>query len=152
MNRMSIALACVCLSSCINEDLRLYETELRASLVYPLPAGEAATLRVEVHHAEARGSHPHPLGLIESFSLEPEPGELAPESFERSVLVPIEAGEGLVVYAWLDLDGDGELCGLDGAGVDEPAGLVELGEFPTHELDFELTLDASCVGPEGLYP
>lgn len=152
MNRMLIALACVCMSSCINEDLRLYETQLRASLVYALPASEASTLHVEVHHAQKLSSHPHPLGLIEAFTLEPEQGELAPASFERSVLVPVEEGEGLVVYAWLDLDGDGELCGLDGDGADEPAGLLELGEFPAHELDFELALDASCVGPEGLYP
>ena len=139
-----LLLACA-LASCINDDLYLYEVELEGSVAAPdpLPAGE---LHVEVHHATSTGPISHPLGVIDEFVVD-QPSA----SFERTVLVPREAGEGLVVYAWLDLDGDGELCALGGSA-DEPAGLLELDAFPEHALSFALELDASCLGPERLYP
>jgi len=136
-------------SACINEDLYLYETELRGTVSAPMGLTPDAELHVEVHHASfGTGATAHPLGLIETFVVEPD----ADGNFERSVLVPSERGEGLVVYAWLDLDGDGVLCGLDGDGQPEPAGLVELDGFPAHELSFALALDDSCAGPEALFP
>jgi hypothetical protein len=146
MRRLMVLAAVLGLSGCINEDLRLYEVELRGSFVDELDAG-AARVFVEVHHAESgSGEFVRPLGLIERFELDA--GE---RMFEESVLVPVEEGEGLVVYAWLDLDGDGVLCSIDG-NRDEPAGLVELGEFPAHAITFELVLDSPCKGPELLWP
>jgi hypothetical protein len=87
------------------------------------------------------GELEHPLGLIDQLELEPGAREL-----DHTLLVPRDEGEGLVVYAWLDRDGDGILCGLDG-DVAEPAGAVLL-DYPPYALEFEITLAQPCVGPE----
>ena len=99
------------------------------------------------HHAESgAGRFTHPLGEFAAF---PELGEPGAE-LRVTARAPVDEGEGLVVYAWLDVDGDGILCA---PGVtDEPAGLVEVDLFPAHALSFTLTLTATCSGPEALYP
>ncbi len=85
-----------------------------------------------------------PLYAIDSLDI------AGPGGFAHTLDYPSAEGEGLVVYAWQDLDGDGELCAPGAA--DEPAGLVELADFPSHELYVELTLDTPCEGPEGMFP
>ncbi len=133
--------------ACINEDVRLYELELRGQVTVAdgLPASGRLTL--ELHHAEGgTGMFVHPLGLIAEFADVAAPGE----PIELSARVPIDEGTGLVVYAWLDVDGDGVLCAPGVTG--EPAGLVELGALDSHELEFSLELTTPCVGPEALYP
>lgn len=133
--------------ACINEDTRLYELELRGRVTVGdgLPTGGA--LQLELHHAEGgTGRFVHPLGAFAEFADVGAPGdELAVDA-----RVPIDEGSGLVVYAWLDVDGDGILCA---PGVsDEPAGLALLADFPEHTLEFSLSLATPCVGPEALYP
>ncbi|MBK8181001.1 MAG: hypothetical protein IPK67_19360 [Planctomycetes bacterium] len=46
----------------------------------------------------------HPLGPIETFTVE------GPGPYDWTLLYPEEEGDGLVVYAWMDGDGDGVLC------------------------------------------
>ncbi len=134
------------LLGCINDDLRLYEVALTGEIT-SVAAGQGGVVHVEVHHASAgTGQLERPLGLIDRFELAD--GE---RSVDTELLVPIDEGQGLVVYAWLDLDGDGVLCSLAG-NRDEPAGAIELGEFPAHAIDFELELDTACVGPELAWP
>jgi len=131
------------LAGCINEDVRLYEVELTGEAV--APAGSEGRVFLELHHA-SRGSGPlaTPLGRFDATELE------APGPVEWTTLVPIDDGEGLVLYGWLDVDGDGTLCGLDAAP--EPAGLIALRDFPAHALTFTLTLTTPCAGPSALYP
>ncbi len=148
-NTFGLAVGLLLATSCINNDVVLFETELVASVGYLQAFDQPATLHIEVHHAEFGGPVPHALGLIASFEVEGE--TRAPDSWRETILVPTEEGEGLVVYAWLDLDNDGVLCGLNGAG-NEPVGLIKLAEFPSHNLEFELLLDGVCLGPERLYP
>jgi hypothetical protein len=140
MKRLLLVLG-LALPGCINDDVVLDEIELRGTFVVA-PLDAAGTLHVELHHAmSGSGELEHPLGLIEELTLEPGAREL-----DHMVLVPRDEGEGLVVYAWLDRDGDGILCGLDG-DVEEPAGAVVL-DYPPYAIEFELVLDQVCAGPE----
>lgn len=136
-----------CAGGCVNEDVRLYELELRGEVTVADGLPSAGRLQIELHHAEGgTGKFTHPLGLFAGFA---DVGA-ANEAVTLETLVPIDEGTGLVVYAWLDVDGDGILCapGVD----DEPAGLVRLADFPAHALEFSLALGTPCVGPEALYP
>ena len=132
---------------CINRDVTLHELVLvgEVGVAAGLPA--AGQLQIELHHAESgAGMFVHPLGLIADFPDAGVPGT----ALDLDALVPIDAGTGLLIYAWLDVDGDGVLCapGVD----DEPAGLARIDGFPAHALEFSLVLDTPCVGPEALYP
>ena len=73
-----------------------------------------------------------------------------PGPFSTSLDYRPHLGEGLLVYGWQDLDGDEVLCALGVEG--EPAGLVEVADFPAHTVTLTLDLAASCEGPEGLFP
>lgn len=143
MKRLALLLG-FALPACINEDRVLYEVALTGTFEVAEAGG---TIHVELHHAvSGEGLLEHPLGLIERVELEPGAREL-----ELDLLVPRDEGEGLVVYAWLDRDGDGILCGLAGE-TDEPAGAIELDAYPAHAIAFELVLDQPCVGPELALP
>ncbi|MGB1016880.1 MAG: hypothetical protein ACPG4T_22260, partial [Nannocystaceae bacterium] len=87
-----------------------------------------------------------------AFTVDPiESRELgAVGSVEEVFLIPIDEREGLLVYAWLDIDGDGVLCAVDGAT--EPTAIVEVDDFSDLEVSFSLTLDQACAGAEALYP
>jgi hypothetical protein len=143
MKRLALLPLALTLSACINDDLVLDEIELRGSIVVePDMSDMGGTIHLEFHHAfSGSGELEHPLGLIERSELEPGAREL-----DHTLLVPRDEGEGLVVYAWLDRDGDGILCGLEGDAA-EPAGAITL-DYPPYTLEFELTLDQPCAGPE----
>lgn len=133
--------------ACINDDVRLYELALRGQVEVADGLPTTGRLQIELHHAEGgAGMFAHPLGLFAEFADAGAPGD----ELELAARVPIDEGSGLVVYAWLDVDGDGILCA---PGVtDEPAGLAPIAGFPAHALEFSLVLAAPCVGPEALYP
>lgn len=131
-------------AGCVNGDVHLYEVRARGRAT--VAAGQAGKLRLELHVARFKGpgALAHPLGVF----AERTPASLDP--IDETVLYPSDTGEGLVIYGWLDRDGDGILCA---PGVrDEPAGIVEVKTFPAHEVDFTLPLDRDCAGPEALYP
>lgn len=147
MTRLPIALAALLLAGCINDDLTLYEFELRGTVTVAAGLPNTGALQLELHHAESgTGRFTYPLGQFAAF---PEVGSPGAE-LTVTARAPVDEGHGLVVYAWLDVDGDGILCAPGVA--DEPAGLVELDDFPAHTLRFTLTLAAPCSGPEALYP
>jgi len=80
-----------------------------------------------------------PMLWVADFSL-PSPGTLS-----LTVLVP-DVGEGLAVYAWQDLDGDGLLCAPDGDT--EPTGASFSDDFPGTAATLDVALSAPCLGPE----
>ena len=101
-----------------------------------------APVLAEVHQAwRGEGLLQHPGGLLEALPVEDD------GTFSAEVLVPVEEGEGLAVYAWQDLDGDGLLCAPGQA--EELAGAAAI-----ETLDFTLTLDVTlttpCTGAEVL--
>lgn len=129
------------LAGCINEDRRLYEVELRGEVTVA-DGPDVGTVHLELHHAfTGEGPLRTPLGRIDVTELD------GPGAAEWTTLVPLGEGEGLVLYGWLDRDGDGVLCGLGAAP--EPAGLVTL-EFPAHTIAFDLVLDSDCAGSSAL--
>ena len=144
--------AVMMLATCINEDRRLYEVVLDGTVTVTGGA-TTGTVHLELHHArQGNGPLETPLGLIAETTVDA-PGAVewtALVPVEWTALVPIDEGQGLVVYGWLDVDGDGLLCGLDASP--EPAGVIEVAGFPAHALTFALVLDTSCAGPWTLYP
>lgn len=135
--------------ACVNEDVHLFEVELAGRIATEDVALDGqGTVHLELHHGYVgEGELRRPLGLIETWALDSQVRE-----FEDVVLVSTDGGaEGLVVYGWLDLDGDGVLCNV-GAMEEEPAGVVVLGDYPAHEIEFELELSVPCRGIEPLFP
>jgi hypothetical protein len=89
------------------------------------------------------GTLRHPLEAITQFK--------APlGAFEQTIDYPVNDGEGLVVYGWLDVDGDGVHC--TPSVRNEPAGLVAVQGFPADVVSVSLDLITPCVGPEFFYP
>ena len=140
---------CAATGACVNEDVHLYEVELAGRIATEDPAldGEG-DVYLELHHGYVgEGELRRPLGLIESWQLDPEEREL-----DDVVLVSTDGGaEGLVLYGWLDLDGDGILCAA-GTVIEEPAGVVVLSDYPAHVISFDLQLSSPCRGVEPLFP
>lgn len=147
MHRIALTTLMLALTGCINDDLTLYEFALRGTVTVAAGLPTTGPLNLELHHAQSgTGRFTYPLGQFAAF---PDIGKPGAE-LDLTARAPIDEGEGLVVYAWLDVDGDGILCA---PGVtDEPAGLIEVDEFPAHALRFTLTLTSPCSGPEALYP
>ena len=129
-------------TGCINERAE-YD---RVSLDVALEAadGVSAPAYVVVHHAwYGEGVVRHPLGPIEAFEV------AAGERLRVSVDVPRGKGEGLVIYAWQDRDGDGVLCAPGQR--EEPAGVLVFEAF-LYELTGRLEMSQACLGAERLYP
>lgn len=144
------ALALVSLASgCINDDVLLYEVSVSGQASAPSLPAATGTLHLEFHHQvrAGRDALSHPLGLIAERTRPP--GAL-PIAFNETLLYPTASGDGLVVYGWLDLDGDGILCAP--GQTSEPSGIVAPPDFPRHQLDAPLSLSSLCAGPERLYP
>lgn len=140
------AVLALALSGCINAETRLYEVELDGVVAVPPGVESAGAVHLEFHVAQTsgRGALAHPLGKFDAHTLP------AVGSLRETILYPLDEGSGLVVYGFLDRDGDGMLCAP--GQTDEPAGLVEIDGFPAHFLSFSLLLDDACAGPETLYP
>lgn len=128
-----------------NVTTELYEVTLEGSIQNDGSPSVPGAVTVALFHASSgEGDLAHPLELIERFELD------GPGDFSHVFLYPLEVGEGLVVYAWQDLDGDGILC-APGQTL-EVAGLVEVNPFPAHSVLISLSLGSPCAGPESLYP
>lgn len=90
-----------------------------------------------------QGALRHPLQPIGTFTT-------APGRYAHRFDYPEDGGEGLVVYAWADLDGDGVLC-TPSYRLD-PAGLVEVDGFPADRVAADVVLTEPCRGPDWFYP
>jgi hypothetical protein len=141
--------AALMLGGCVNQDLRFYEVELEGTVVSVDPQLDGlGEVHLELHHERVgQGMFERPLGLVDAWTL-----PIGEREFAATSLVSQDDGAaGLVVYGWLDLDGDGVLCSIDGDR-SEPAGIVNLDEYPSHAIRFTLELSEPCKGPEALFP
>ncbi len=120
--------------------------ELKISGTVQLPEGvtPAGELHVFAYHAwTGVGNLRHPLHFLGEFT--------APVGdFSGTISYPAGAGEGLVVYAWTDVDGDGVLCTPQNDT--ELAGLAEVTEFPADAVSVQLSLDANCKSANWFFP
>ena len=118
--------------------------ELTGDIRIPAVAASAGKVYVGLYHAwSLQGELRHPLQLIETF-------EAAPGAFTHRFNYPVAGGEGLVVYAWVDLDGDTVLCTPTGRA--DLAGLAEVKKFPADKVSVDLDLTEPCRGPDWFYP
>ena len=118
--------------------------EIAGEIRVPDTAAPGSRVYVNLYHAwSLQGELRHPLQLIESF-------ETAPGAFTHRFAYPPAGGEGLIVYAWVDLDGDAVLC-TPGERRDL-AGLTEVTGFPADKVNVTLDLTEPCRGPDWFYP
>ncbi len=129
----------MCLS-CVNSTTDLYRIDLTGDI----ETSAEGAIHITLHHAwRGRGLTRHPLGPLETWSIP------RAEPWARVFEYPVAQGDGLVVYIWQDLDGDGVLC-APGAGP-EPSGLVSF-EALEHDMHADVALTSMCLGAERLYP
>ena len=105
---------------------------------------EGKTFHVSIFHAQSGiGFQQHPLYEIESFTTQS-------PNFEHSFLYSSEGNTGLVVYAWLDNDGDGINCTVSSRN--DVAGADVNEDFPNSKKNYSIELTNQCVGPDWFYP
>ena len=149
MNAALNGVAALCLVSglvagCTESAPQLREVRISGTASLPDGTVPPGTLHVHAYHAwSGEGELRHPLEELGGFAAQP--GE-----FSGTVSYPAGAGEGLVVWAWLDVDGDGVHC--TPANRAEPAGVVTVQEFPVDEVQVSLTLDADCKAAYWFFP
>ena len=118
--------------------------ELAVAVAAPEEMDPGATVHLSVHHAwTGTGELRYPLEIVKSWET-----NLGSSNFIFDY--PAELGEGLIVYAWVDSDGDGANCTPTERG--DLADLVEVEAFPSEQVSVSLFLDAPCAGPDWFFP
>ena len=118
--------------------------EITGEIRLPAAATPVGKVYVSLYQAwSLQGELRHPLQLIESF-------EVAPGVFTHRFAYPEDGGEGLIVYAWVDVDGDAVLCTPTYRS--DLAGLTEVAGFPADAVSVTVDLTAPCRGPDWFYP
>jgi hypothetical protein len=136
--------AALALAACGEGAQPLRPVLLEGEIRLPPGAEPAGKVYVSLYHAwSLQGELRHPLQRIEGF-------EAAPGHFTHRFDYPVADGEGLVVYAWADLDGDAVLCTPTDRR--DLAGLAEVADFPADEVGVTLELTEPCRGPDWFYP
>ena len=95
------------------------------------------------HAISGIGFQEHPLYEIESFTSD----QL---TFQHTFDYDGEGNRGLLVYAWVDLDGDGINC--TPVSRTDLAGIAVNEEFPKTNEVFKVEIKTPCVGPDWFYP
>ena len=112
------------------------------SLAETIETNQPITLTI-FHAISGIGFQEHPLYEIESFTSD----QL---TFQHTFDYDAKGNRGLLVYAWVDLDGDGINCtpvsrvDLAGVAVNE--------EFPKTNEVFQVEIKTPCVGPDWFFP
>ena len=95
------------------------------------------------HAISGIGFQEHPLYEIESFTSD----QL---TFQHTFDYDAKGNRGLLIYAWVDLDGDGINC--TPVSRTDLAGVAINEEFPKTNEVFQVEIKTSCVGPDWFYP
>ncbi|MEE1574066.1 MAG: hypothetical protein V1257_10810 [Candidatus Neomarinimicrobiota bacterium] len=139
-----IILAFCIVSSCSDSEVIKEKKTISGQIILPLSIQNQPQINVMLFHAiSGIGFQEHPLYEIETFQTDQ-------STFEHTFDYDPKGNQGLLVYAWVDLDGDNILCtpssrnDLAGAAVNE--------EFPETNKPFLVQIDTPCVGPDWFYP
>ena len=138
MRALSTALFVSLSPGCFEPEV-IYEVEFSGEI----SSDEEGPIEIWLLHRDwGEGTLNTPYRLFDQFELE------SPGRFQQTILVPLGDSNGLSVYGWQDINGDGEHCrpGSD----EEPSGIVHVDAFPEHHVEINLDLDTPCKGPEAL--
>ena len=126
---------------CINDEVFFQRIEISGSI---LADTIEAPVYLSAHHSwYGEGDLRVPLKAFDSIVL-PESGD-----FTWTLDVPLlDNAEGLALYAWQDLDADGDFCGL--GGQEEFSDLVETDDS-AFSVTVELSLENACVAVESFW-
>lgn len=125
-------------------EVRTEPVALTGNVITPDGVPADATVYVSLYHAWAlEGELRHPVEFIEGF-------EASAGEFAHDFDYPVDAGEGLLVYAWIDSDADGVLC-TPTVRIDR-AGLTEVQDFVPGDVTADVELVVPCAGPDWFYP
>ena len=139
-----MALAAIAGGCAGDADPQVAPVQLSGNITIPDGAESTGTVHVSLYHAWAlTGDLRHPVEFIEAF-------ETQVGSFTHEFDYPVDLGEGLLVYAWIDDDGDGTLCTPTDRG--DRAGLIEITDFVPGPVSADVELYVPCAGPDWFYP
>ncbi len=129
------------LTACAEAPIETRTIEITGNVI--APPGVEGPVEVRLFHAwSLEGKMRHPLQLIEIFTAE------ADKTFTHSFEYPVDGGEGLAVFAWIDTDGDGVHC--------TPTARNDLSGLTVNESDIPeqvtVTLTEPCRAPGWFYP
>lgn len=134
--------AVLVLAACSEPAPELRSMEVSGTVL--APPGVEGPVDVSLYHAwSLSGDLRHPLQFIETFKIDG-------MTFMHRFDYPVELGEGLVVYAWMDTDGDGVSC--TPAVREDIAGLTEVTDAAAERVEVTVELTANCRGPDFFFP
>lgn len=137
-------LAAVSLGCGGEPEIQTESVQLTGNISAAEGTGDEGVVYVSLYHAWAlEGELRHPVEFIEGF-------ETNVGAYSHAFEYPVDMGEGLLVYAWIDIDADGILC-TPSARVDR-AGLVEVSGFAPGAVTADVDLTVPCAGPDWFYP
>lgn len=135
--------ASLLVAGCADPEPQVRSMEVIGRVIAP-PAMQGP-VEVRLYHAwSLEGDLRHPLQWIDTFDAE------AGSTFQHSFDYPTEIGEGLVVYAWMDTDGDGVLC--TPTSRQDISGLTEAEDASAASVEVEVMLVEPCRGPDFFFP
>ena len=131
------------LSACGEAPIETRTIELTANVV--APPGVEGPVEIRVFHAwSLEGTLRHPLQLIEIFPLE------TGTTFTHSFEYPVDGGEGLAVWAYIDTDGDGVHCTPDVRN--DLSGITVNEDAVPDQVEVTVNLTEPCRAPSWFYP
>jgi hypothetical protein len=142
--RVLLAVMVLIMAGCGETEHPAMPVSISGSIEAPPGVAPTAKVFVSLYHAwSLEGDLRHAVQFIDTFET-----KIGPFSHEFSY--PLDRGEGLLIYAWLDVDGDGVLCTPE-VRIDI-AGLTEVTGYLAEDVSADVQLVVPCAGPDWFYP
>jgi hypothetical protein len=139
---LALVMTIVVLAGCSEPEPNLRPMTVAGTVA--APEGVSGPVEIWLYHEwSLEGDLRHPLQFIDTFK-----SSLGP--FEHSFDYPEDIGEGLVVYAWVDTDGDGVNCTPEVRN--DLAGLTVAEDAEQDRVEVDVLVGEPCRGPDFFYP